>query len=396
MRIGVIKLNKIIEMVKGIDGYLKNIRRELHENAEVSMQEKKTAGIIERELLSMNCFEIKTNVYGYGIIADLKGKYTGKTIALRADMDALQISETVDVPWKAKDPDTMHACGHDNHMAILLGTAKLLSELKDELHGNVRLIFQPAEEFSPIGGSRGMIEAGALEGVDAIFGAHVWPELEVGKIGIKEGPMMAASDRFLIEFDGKSSHAAKPDEGIDSIIAAMQCINSLQTIVSRNIDPMESAVITVGKIIGGTRYNIIADKCRLEGTCRTFNPKVRSLIENKMMNIVDGISKASGCQGKLKYEHGYMSLLNDKKMTEYVKKVVKDVYNEEAIDIKAGMAAEDFSFYLAEKPGAFICLGTSKPGETVYPLHNGKYNPSEEVLCRGVGLFLGLVLYFNK
>lgn len=389
-------MNRIINMAKEIDDYLRRVRRELHQNAELSNEEKQTAEIIKRELLTMKCFSIKTNVYGYGIIADLKGKYPGKNIALRADMDALQIEEQVEVDWKSKNAGVMHACGHDNHMAILLGTAKVLSTLKDEIYGNVRLIFQPAEEFSPIGGSRGMIKAGALDDIDAIFGLHVWPELDLGKIGIKSGPMMAASDRILIEFNGKSSHAAKPDKGIDSIVAGMECINAIQAIISRNVDPMESAVITVGKINAGTRYNIIADKCIIEGTCRTFKPEIRQMVEKRLEDVVEGISKVSECNGILNYEHGYMPVINDKVMTEYVKNVVKKVYNEDVVDIKAGMASEDFSFYLDKKPGAFICLGTAKPNEKNYPLHNGNYNPDEEVLWHGVALFIGLVLYFNK
>lgn len=387
----------ILNTAKDIQNYLQTVRRELHKNAEISRQEKKTAEIIINELKKIGTFEIKTNIAGYGIIADLKGAKPGKIIALRADMDALQMHEDVDVPWKSLDENVMHACGHDNHMTMVLGAAYLLSKMKDDLCGNVRFIFQPAEELSPHGGAKGMIAEGALDGVDAVFAMHVWPDLELGKIGIKQGPMMAASDHFRISLKGKPSHAAKPNEGIDAVVAGAEVINSIQTIVSRNADPTKPIVITVGKMNAGTRYNIIAGECELEGTCRTFNPEIRDLAEKRLGEVVEGVSKTTGCTGTLNYERGYMAVNNDAKMTEYMKQEIVKLFGDEAVvEVEAAMTAEDFSFYLDKKPGGFAWIGTTAKDEKIWPLHNSHYNPNEDVLWRGVALLTQLVIDFNK
>lgn len=387
----------IVDIARNLQEELKKIRRELHQYPEISNNEKKTSEIILRELKKIEGFEIKENVNGYGIIADLKGKYPGKTVALRADMDALQIEEEINFEWKSKNKGVMHACGHDNHITMVLGAGIILSKLRDKLYGSVRLIFQPAEELSPNGGAKGMIKSGALEGVDNIFGMHVWPELPLGKIGIKVGPLMAASDHFTIKLKGKPSHAAKPNEGIDAVVAGAQFITAVQTIISRNIDPMKALVITIGKIQGGSRYNIVAGECILEGTCRTFSPEVRDLAENRMKEILDGVCLLSGCSGELNYERGYMSVINDKEMVEYFTRITKKLYGDESIiEVDPAMTAEDFSFYLNERPGAFAWIGTTAEGEKIYPLHNSHYNPDEEVLWRGSALFAELVLNFNN
>ncbi|MCI6153292.1 MAG: amidohydrolase, partial [Fusobacterium perfoetens] len=224
----------IINSAKEIQEYLQTIRRELHENPEISNKEFKTSKIILRELEKLRNFNIRKNVNGNGIIAELIGAKEGKTIALRADMDALQIEEETGLSFESKNKGVMHACGHDNHMTMVLGAAYLLSKRKDELSGKVRFIFQPAEELSPNGGAKGMIKEGALEGVDAIFSMHVWPDLPLGKVGIKEGPLMAASDHFTVTIKGKPSHAAKPNEGIDALVTGAQYVTAVQTIVSRN------------------------------------------------------------------------------------------------------------------------------------------------------------------
>lgn len=387
----------IINSAKEIQSSLQNIRRELHQYPETSKNEKRTSELIIRELKKLGNFEIKKNINGYGIIADLKGKYSEKTIALRADMDALQIEEETSLPYKSLNKGIMHACGHDNHITMVLGAGMLLSKYQSELHGNVRLIFQPAEELSPEGGAKGMIKEGALENVDAVFGMHVWPDLPLGKIGIKKGHLMAASDHFTVTIKGKPSHAAKPNEGIDSVVAGAQFVSAVQTIVSRNSDPMKSLVITIGKIIGGSRYNIVAGECILEGTCRTFAPEIRDLAEKRLKEILNGICTLSGCSGELKYERGYMAVDNDSQMTEYMSKNIKSLFGENSlITVEPAMTAEDFSFYLNEKPGALAWIGTTAPGEEIFPLHNSHYAPNEDVLWRGSALFAELVLNFNK
>lgn len=387
---------KIIESAKKIQPYLQEIRRELHKHPEISNEEKKTAEIIAEELRKMGISDIKENVNGHGIIAEIHGAGDGKIVALRADMDALQIKEETGLPYKSESEGLMHACGHDAHMTMVLGAARLLNERKDELKGNVRLIFQPAEEITPMGGSRGMIAGGALDNVDAVFGLHVWPDLPLGKVGVKAGPLMAASDHFTVTIKGKPSHAAKPNEGIDALVAGAQYVSAIQTIVSRNADPMKSIVITVGKMNAGTRYNIVAGECVLEGTCRTFAPELRDLAEERLQIVLDGICTLSGCTGVLNYERGYMAVINEPESVEYVSETVKKLFgNDAAVSVEPAMTAEDFSFYLDKKPGAFAWIGTTKEGDTVYPLHNSRYSPDEDVLWRGVALMAELVLDFK-
>ena len=387
---------KIIESAKKIQPYLQEIRRDLHKHPEISNEEKKTAEIIAEELREIGISDIKENVNGHGIIAEIHGAGDGKIVALRADMDALQIKEETGLPYKSESEGLMHACGHDAHMTMVLGAARLLNEKKDELKGNVRLIFQPAEEITPMGGSRGMIAGGALDNVDAVFGLHVWPDLPLGKVGVKAGPLMAASDHFTVTIKGKPSHAAKPNEGIDALVAGAQYVSAIQTIVSRNADPMKSIVITVGKMNAGTRYNIVAGECVLEGTCRTFAPELRDLAEERLQIVLDGICTLSGCTGVLNYERGYMAVINEPESVEYVSETVKKLFgNDAAVSVEPAMTAEDFSFYLDKKPGAFAWIGTTKEGDTVYPLHNSRYSPDEDVLWRGAALMAELVLDFK-
>ena len=383
----------IAESAKSIEEHLRQLRREFHSHPEISGNEKKTAARIVRELSEIGGFEIREGVGRHGVIAELSGALPGPAIALRADMDALQIEEETGLSFCSENCGVMHACGHDNHITMVLGAARLLAQRKDELKGKVRLIFQPSEELSPQGGSRKMIEAGALKGVDAVFGIHVWPDLPLGKVGIKAGPLMAASDHFTVTIKGKPSHAARPDEGIDALVAGAQFVMAAQTIVSRNADPMKSVVITIGRLNAGTRYNIIAGECVLEGTCRTFDPAVRDLAERRLDEVLSGVCTASGCTGELHYERGYMAVVNDTKMADYVRESADKILgNGTAVSVKPAMTSEDFSFYLDEKPGVFAWIGTTPPGDIVWPLHSSHYSPDEGVLWRGSALLAGLAL----
>lgn len=369
----------IIEAAKELEPHLQELRRAFHRCPEISGHEVRTAERIEKELREIGGYEIRTGVGGCGIIADLKGGRMGKTVALRADMDALQVEEETGLAFSSENPGVMHACGHDNHITMLLGAARLLA--KEKPSGTVRLIFQPAEELSPHGGSRGMIEEGAMEGVDAVFGMHVWPELPLGKIGIKAGPMMAASDHFTVTIKGCLSHAARPNEGVDALVAGSQFVTAVQTIVSRNTDPMKSMVITIGKLRAGTRYNIVAGDCILEGTCRTFAPELRDLAEKRLGEILQGVCLLSGCTGELEYERGYMAVNNDRKISEYIKKTAAELFGPgQSVTVEPAMTAEDFSFYLEQKPGAFAWIGTTADGEEEWPLHSSRFEPNEGVL----------------
>lgn len=387
----------IVESAKAMEEHLKHLRREFHMYPETSGNEKETSARIVKELEDIGGFKIQTGIGGNGVIADLLGNFPGPTAALRADMDALQIEEETGLSFCSENCGVMHACGHDNHLTMALGAARLLAQRKNELRGRVRMIFQPSEELSPQGGARKMIEAGALDGVDAVFGMHVWPDLPLGKVGIKAGPLMAASDHFTVSIKGKSSHAAKPNEGIDALVAGSQFVMAAQTIVSRNADPMKSIVITIGRLSAGTRYNIVAGECVLEGTCRTFDPSIRDLAEHRLSEVLSGICTASGCTGELHYERGYMAVVNDEKMAVYIKETADSTLGKgTAVSVEPAMTAEDFSFYLDKKPGAFAWIGTTPPGETVWPLHSSHYSPDEGVLWRGAALLAELAFRLHE
>lgn len=387
----------VVESAREMEEYLQTLRREFHRRPEVSRQERETSARAAAELRAIGGFEIRENVGGYGIIAELRGERPGKTVALRADMDALQIEEETGLSFRSENRGVMHACGHDNHITMALGAARLLAERRKELAGSVRFIFQPAEELSPEGGSRRMIEAGAMDGVDAVFGLHVWPDLPLGKVSIREGAVMAASDHFTVTIKGKPSHAARPDEGIDALVAGAQFVTAAQTIVSRNSDPTKAIVITIGTLKAGTRYNIVAGECVLEGTCRTFDPAVRDLAERRLSEVLEGICTVSGCRGELNYERGYMAVVNDKKMAAYAARTADRLLGEgTAVRAEPAMTAEDFSFYLKERPGAFAWIGTTAEGEERWPLHSSHYSPNEGVLWRGAALLAGLALDFNR
>lgn len=379
-------MNLILEAKAENEAFIRN-RRWFHQHPEVSGKEKETSAYAAEELRRLG-FEVAENVYGYGVVGVLHGAAKGKAVALRADMDALSIEEVNETPYRSQNPGVMHACGHDSHMAALLGAAHLLASHQAELRGTVKLLFQPAEELSPVGGSRGMIAAGALEGVDAVFGMHVWPDLPHGTVGIKSGALMGASDHFIVTIHGKSSHAARPEMGIDAVLVGTQFVQELQSIVSRQISPLASAVITIGQFHAGTRYNIIADTCRMEGTCRTLDEKVRDYIEKHLRTSLEHVCSGNGATGEFEYQRGYMAVVNDAAMTAHVRKTAVSLFGEGAVeDIQVpSMCGEDFAFYLKEKPGAFFWLGTAKEGTETFPLHNSRFDVDEDILWRGAAL----------
>ena len=384
----------LLNNAKDLQSWLVHIRRQIHAFPEISGEEQKTAKYIIDELHAIGGYKIRCEINGHGIIADLESHVPGPRIALRADMDALHIQEETGLSFASKNSGVMHACGHDAHVTMLLGAAKLLYNMRDQIKGSVRLIFQPAEELSPIGGARGMILAGALEDVDSIYGLHVWPYLPMGVLGTKSGTLMASSDHFEVQIDGRASHGAKPSDGLDAIVAGAQFVNAVQTIVSRNIDPMQSAVISIGECHAGTRYNIIAEQCRMEGTCRTFNMNVRDVVENRLKDILHGVCQLSGCRGCLNYERGYPPVINDLKQTEYLLKTAEELFGVDRVAAvpEPSTCAEDFAFYLQEKPGAFAWLGTALPGEEIYPLHNSHFTIPEDILWNGAAFLAQLVI----
>lgn len=391
-------MKDILKKSKENQELLIKIRRELHMNAETSQNEIETSKIIMKYL---NDFKIpyKNKIGGNGIVAEIVGNEPGKIVALRADMDALEMEEDTDIDFKAKNKNVMHSCGHDSHMTFLLGAAKLLNDNKDKIKGKVKLIFQPAEELSPIGGAPKILESGLLNDVDAIFGSHVWPDLPFGKIAIKEGPMMANSDHFTIKFTGASSHAAKPHEGIDAVVMGSQFVNAMQTLISRNTDPMNSAVLTVGRFIAGTRYNVMAEEALIDGTCRTFSKEDRMRISEDMGNLARAIAEVNHGKCDYNYGFGYPAVINEKNSVEIVKESVSEIFgNDSLLEIdKPAMTAEDFAFYLEKIKGAFYWVGIGKEGEKNYPLHSKKFYLNEDILYRGSALMCQIALNFlNK
>lgn len=335
-----------------------NLRETIHMYPEDGFSEFTTSKIIIEELEKLG-IKVQKNVAKTGVVGLIEGKYPGKTVLLRADMDALKIQEQADVEYKSKIDGMMHACGHDGHVAGLLGAAMILNELKDNLHGNVKLVFQPAEERD--GGALPMIEEGVLENpkVDAAFAVHLWGYLNEGEVHLKEGPMMASPDIFNIKVIGKGGHGAVPQESIDPIVITCQIVNSLQTIVSRKINPLDPVVITCGRIQGGDCHNVIPNEVELEGTIRTFNEETRNWVPKVMEDLIRGITTSQGAAYEFKYEPKYPALINDKYMTSFAKESLKKVVGEENVfDLKEpNMGGEDFAYFAQKVPSAFIFVG---------------------------------------
>ncbi|MBL4954824.1 amidohydrolase [Neobacillus sp. OS1-32] len=356
-------------------------RRYMHQHPELSFKEEKTALYIREKLVSFG-LEVETNIGGgHGLIGILRGAQPGKTIALRADFDALPIEDEKDVPYKSQNPGVMHACGHDGHTAALLGTAKVLNEFRDQLKGNVVFIFQPAEETPP-GGAKFMVEAGVLDGVDYVFGAHLDSQTAVGKVTTGSGYQMAAVDKFTIKIQGKGGHGARPHESIDSIVIGSEIVGALQKVVSRRVDPLKSAVVTIGVFQAGSAFNVIADKAVLEGTVRTFNADVRKQVEEQIRSIVAGITAAFGAAAEIDYLNGYPALYNHPRETETVRQwFMEEFSSENVMEMEPSMGAEDFSYFLLEKPGTYFRVGSqNEDAATHFPHHHPKFDIDERAL----------------
>jgi len=372
------------------------IRRYLHENPELSKKEYNTQKYILK-ILDKFKVDIDDRVRGTGICAVIKGQLPGKTIAFRADMDALKISEETGLSFSSKNKNVMHACGHDSHMTILLGTIMVLNEFKDKLKGNVKFIFQPAEEST--GGAKEMIEDGVLNSprVDLILAGHIWPELETGTIGIKKGPIMSSPDIFEIKITGKGGHAGKPDKVIDPILIGSEIITAIENKILRPSNPFEPIVITSCSINSGNSYNIVPDTCTIKGTVRTFHEKNRLYVEKKMRNLINSIANLSGAKANFKYERRFPPTINNPDVIDFVNKSSSEIIgSSNVIDIKyPSMSSEDFSYFLNEVPGAYIFIGTRNEKENlIYDLHNPKFTIDENSLKIGVKVFTKAAIDF--
>ncbi len=367
-----------------------NTRRDIHQHPELGFREFRTAKLVAERLTSLG-LEVQAEVGRTGVIGLLEGKNYGPTIALRADMDALPIQETGNPPYKSQNNGVMHACGHDGHTAMLLGAAEVISGLKDRISGKIKFIFQPAEEGQ--GGARVMIEEGALEEVDEIYGIHLWNYQKFGTVGVKAGPILASADIVNITVNGTGGHGAAPQGTVDAIVVAAQLISAIQTIVSRNTNPLESTVVTIGKIQGGSNFNIIADKVVLNGTTRAYNEDNRQLIKTRLQEIVDGIAATYQADITLKYFDGYPPTVNDAALTQKVLTAAEKIVGEGAGKPFLSMGGEDFSYFAQKKPGCFFFIG-SAPGDAEpgsVPHHCSHFNIEEQALLVGTSVYVQLI-----
>ena len=364
-------------------------RRDLHAHPEVLFDVHRTAGFVADKLREFGCDEIVTGLAGTGIVGIIHGRSNknGRTIGLRADMDALPMTEKTGAPHASTVPGKMHACGHDGHTAMLLGAAKYLAETRN-FDGRVALVFQPAEEGG--GGGRVMIEDGLFErtGIDEIYGMHNWPGMPVGQFGIRSGGIMAATDRFYIDIEGQGGHAARPQQTIDPIIVAAQLVTALQTIVSRNLDPLESAVLSVTMIEAGEADNVISRTARITGTVRTLDGNVQDFIEARMGEFVPQFAQSFGARASIRYARGYPVTVNAPEQTAFAASVAREVAGADKVDAETApsMGGEDFSFMLNQRPGAYIFIGNGDSTE----LHTDTYDFNDEAIPVGVSYWVRL------
>lgn len=387
--------NDLLAKAKIIKDWLVDIRRDFHQNPEFGMEEYRTQKKVISYLDEMGIENYK--VANTGVVGIIRGSKPGKTVGLRADMDALPIEDLKEVPYKSTKPGKMHACGHDAHMTILLGAAKILNGIKENLPGNIKLFFQPAEET--VGGAKPMIDAGVMENpkVDAVFGLHVSTEIPVGEIAVRYGQMNASSDTIKINLYGKSSHGAYPHNGIDAIMLSSHVLSALQTVVSRSVDPRKSAVVTLGTIKGGTQGNIIADKVELVGTVRTLDPQTRELVLGKVDKIVRQVSESLGGKGELIREEGYAALINTDEIVDIVRASGAQILGDEKIGFikNASLGVEDFSYFAQAVPSAFFNLGCRNEDKgVVHQAHFGLFDIDEECLVIGTALQVSNVIKF--
>jgi len=382
--------NKIIDkQAEQLHEELIKWRRKIHKNPELGFKEYETANFIAEKLQEFG-IEYK-RVCETGIVGLIEGGKPGKTLAIRADIDALALTEENDVSYKSTNEGVMHACGHDAHTTILLGTAKIIAQYKDKINGNIKLIFQPAEEGP--GGAKPMIEAGVLKNpdVDYIIGLHVNPNLESGHVGLKEGRMQAAPDYFKIKVLGKGGHGARPQETIDPIVIGSQIVSGIQQLKSRESDTLKPLVISIGSFHSGEAFNAIPAEAVLTGTVRSFDNELRKKIKKRMEELVQNITKAYQADYEFEYSFEYPPLYNNKELTDLMRQVVIENLGEETLyNIpEPSMGAEDFAYFTQEIPGLYMRLGTrnEKKG-TVNPLHSANFNLDEDILTQGVKLFL--------
>lgn len=392
---------QIARAAEALRDKLSETRRDFHAHAELSNREERTSRIVAERLRALGFDEVKTGVAKHGIVAVLNGGQPGPVVAVRADMDALPITEANDVPYKSQTPGVMHACGHDAHTTIALGVAEVLSKMRDQIHGSVKFLFQPAEEGPPVGEEGGaplMIKEGALDNPRplAIFGLHTTPELEAGQIAYRAGAAQASLDIFTITIRGQVPYSATPHRGVDTVVVAAECVTALQTIKSRRIDTFEPVIVTIGTIHGGSRPFNTPEEVKLEGCVRTFNEDARNQIQHLMRETLAGVTSAYGAKYELDYKRFTMVLVNDPKLVEASVPALRRAIGEtNVVEAPKRMGGEDFSFYGQVVPGFFFRLGSgNKAKGIIAESHTPKFDIDEKCLEVGVKAMANVVLDF--
>ena len=379
-------VNRVAEFHNDITGW----RRDLHAHPELQYDVHRTAASVAEKLNVFGCDEVVPGIGRTGVVGVIKGRKAGpgRVIGLRADMDALPIEEETGVPYKSTIPGKMHACGHDGHTAMLLGAARYLAETRN-FAGTAVVIFQPAEEGGA--GGKAMVEDGMMDRfkIDEVYGMHNYPGMPVGSFGIRPGPTMAAADFVTIDIEGRGGHAARPHLAVDAVVTGAAIITNIQSIVSRNADPLKSAVISICMFQAGNTDNVLPQTVQLRGTARSFDPQVRDLIEQRLKEVVEGTAMALGAKATLSYVRNYPVLSNHPRETDYAASVAKEVAGERQVDtdLPPMMGAEDFSFMLNARPGAFIWIGNGNSAG----LHHPAYNFDDEAIPFGTSYWVRLV-----
>lgn len=382
-------VNRVAELHADIAAW----RQDIHAHPELQYDVHRTAGFVADRLREFGCDEVVTGIGRTGVVGVIRGKKPAnggevKTIGLRADMDALPIEEINDLPYKSKTPGKMHACGHDGHTAMLLGAARYLAETRN-FAGDAVVIFQPAEEGGA--GAAAMIRDGLMDRfrIEQVYGMHNGPGMDIGTFGIRSGAIMASTDHIGIRIEGVGAHAARPHTGIDPVLAGAQLITAFQSIVSRNADPVESAVISICMFHAGTAMNVIPQTAELEGTVRTLKPSMRDFVEKRMQEVAAGVAQMTGAKIDLRYTRGYPVLINHQDQTDFAAKVAVDVAGAANVnaDIPPMMGAEDFAYMLEKRPGAYIFIGNGDSAG----LHNPAYNFNDEAIVYGTSYWIKLV-----
>jgi amidohydrolase len=376
-------------------------RRDLHQHPELGFRETRTSGIVADKLRALKFDEVRTGVGGTGVVGILKGSRPGPVVAIRADMDALPLPELIDVPYKSTVPNVKHACGHDGHTAMALGVAEIFSRLRADLPGTVVMLFQPAEEGDPDGG-----KTGALRVLDdwpfqnpapaAIFGLHLVPMMHTGLVGVNSGPTMASSDRFNLTIQGKSTHGAMPHTGLDPIPIASEVVLALQTIPSRQMSAQEPTVVTVGMINGGSRYNIVADSVKMEGTVRSLSPNGPTTVKEKMNNILKGVTSSYGATYTLNYAEGAPVTFNEPKLAAASTAALVTAFGRDNVQSPPPqMVSEDFAYYGKKIPGFYFFIGDGNPEKGITAMwHTEYYDIDEDALGVGIRAMANVVLSF--